>query len=79
MKNINLETLEQDEGIITELLRKYNNAVWENQEGQRAHFDNQPKIVQMCMRDVTVGLTVAMEAVKKLIEMGVIEDESRNY
>ena len=74
MKHINLKTLVQDGNTITELLRKYNNAVWEPQEGQKAHFDNQPKIVQMCVRDVTVGLTVAIAAVKKLIEMGVIEE-----
>lgn len=74
MKNINNETLEQDEQTLVDLVCKYNDAIWENQEGQKGHFDNQPKIVQMLMRDVNVGLVIALEAIKKLGDVGVIEE-----
>ena len=75
MKNINKDTIQQDKETLAYMISKYNDAVWERQEGQPAHFDNQPKIVQLVMRDVVVGLNVALEAIKKLDEIGVIEDD----
>jgi len=40
MKGITKEVIEQDYKTIKEMLAKYSNAVYENQEGQPAHFDN---------------------------------------
>ena len=74
MKNITNEFIEKDISTVAELLDRYNGAIWENQEGQKAHFDNQPKIVRLAMTDVRTGLCVAIEAMKKLREMRVIED-----
>ena len=49
-----------------------------NQEEQAAHFDNQPKSVKLAMRDVCTGLHVALEAMRKLREIKVLEDEEDN-
>ena len=40
MKNITKESIKQDLQIINDMLHKYNEAIYENQEGQSAHFDN---------------------------------------
>lgn len=75
MKNITNKSVKEDIDVIIELLCRYRNAIWENQEGQPAHFDNQPKIVKLAMVDVRTGLCIALEAMKKLRDVEVLEDE----
>ena len=74
MKEITNKSLAEDEKIIANLLDKYHDAIWENQEGQGAHFDNQPKLVKLAMGDVRAGLNVVHEALRMLIELEVKED-----
>lgn len=78
MKNITNKSIKEDINVICELLCRYRDAIWENQEGQPAHFDNQPKIVKLAMTDVRTGLCIALEAMKKLREVEVFEDEEDN-
>lgn len=74
MKGITNKSLAEDKKIIANLLEKYHAAIWESQEGQGAHFDNQPKLVKLAMGDVRAGLNVAYEALRMLNELGVKED-----
>lgn len=78
MKNITNKSIKEDISVICNLLDKYNNAIWEPQESQKAHFDNQHKVVKLAMVDVRTGLCIALEAMKKLREIGVLEDEEGN-
>ena len=78
MKNITNKSVKEDINVIRELLYRYQDAIWENQEGQPAHFDNQPKIVKLAMADVRIGLWIALEAMKKLRDVEVLEDEKDN-
>lgn len=78
MKNITNKSFKEDIGVICNLLDKYNNAIWEPQEGQKAHFDNQHKLVKLAMTDVRTGLCVALQAMKKLRDVEVLEDEEDN-
>jgi hypothetical protein len=55
MKNITNQSVKEDINVIINLLCRYKDAIWENQEGQPAHFDNQPKIVKLAMADVRTG------------------------
>lgn len=66
MKNITNQSVKEDINVIIELLCRYRDAIWENQEGQPAHFDNQPEIVRLAMVDVRTGLCIALEAMKNL-------------
>lgn len=74
MKNITNQSVKEDIDVIIELLCKYQDAIWENQEGQPAHFDNQHKIVKLAMTGVRTGLYIVLEAMKKLRDVGVLED-----
>ena len=74
MKNITNQSVKEDINVIIELLCRYQDAIWENQEGQQAHFDNQSKIVKLAMTGVRTGLCIALEAMKKLKQVKVIED-----
>ena len=47
MKNITKKSIEQDLSIILDMFYKYNEAIYESQEGQPAHFDNQNQIMQI--------------------------------
>lgn len=78
MKNITNKSIKEDINVIINLLCRYRDAIWENQEGQPAHFDNQPKIVKLAMVDVRTGLCIALEAMKKLRDIEVFEDEEDN-
>ena len=78
MKNITNKSVKEDINVICNLLCRYQDAIWENQEGQPAHFDNQPKIVKLTMVDVRTGLYIALEAMKKLRDVEVFEDEDDN-
>ena len=74
MKGITNKSLAEDKEIIGNLLDKYHAAIWERQEGQGAHFDNQHKLVKLVIGDVRAGLNVAYEALRILIDFGVEED-----
>lgn len=74
MVGITRRTLKEDYELLSELRDRYQNAIWEGQEGQPAHFDNQHKIVKMAMCDVRTGLNLAVMALHMLNDMGVIED-----
>lgn len=75
MKGITNKGIEKDKDVIIDMLCKYNDAVWEPQEGQPAHYDNQPKIVRLAMRDVQCGLTVALTALRHLSSLGDIKED----
>ena len=47
MKNITKKSIEQDLSIILDMFYKYNEAIYESQEGQPAHFDNQSKLCKL--------------------------------
>jgi len=66
MKNITNTQIEKDYQVILEMLNRYKEAIWEGQMGQAAHYDNQPKIVQIAMTDVRTGLRIALEALEQL-------------
>ena len=74
MKNITKESIEQDAMIIQDMVFKYHEAIYENQEGQPAHFDNQSKSCRLLIGDVRCGLTVARDALINLSEIAIIED-----
>lgn len=77
MKNITNKSVKEDINVIRELFCRYQDAIWENQEGQPAHFNNQPKIVKLTMADVRTGLCIALEAMKKLRDVKVLEDDNQ--
>lgn len=74
MKGITNKSLAEDKKIIANLIEKYHAAIWESQEGQGAHFDNQHKLVKLAMGDVRTGLNVAYEALRILTDFEVEED-----
>lgn len=74
MKNITKETIEQDLKIIQDMVFKYNEAIYESQEGQPAHFDNQSKLCRLCMGDIRCGLFIARESLICLSRIEIIED-----
>lgn len=74
MKNITKLSIHKDIDTIYKLVEKFNNAIWENQEGQIAHFDNQHKMVKICIEDTRVGLNIALMALKRLEDLPFTED-----
>ena len=74
MKNITKESIEQDLKIIQDMVFKYKKAIYENQEGQPAHFDNQSKLCRICMGDIRCGLVIARDALNFLSGIEIIED-----
>jgi len=76
MKNITKESLRDDLKLITELFEKYSGAIYEAQEGQPAHYDNQPKLIKLTIGDIRCGLYITREALFKLNEINnnLIED-----
>lgn len=74
MKNITNTSLKEDLELIRELRSKYTDAIWESQDGQSAHFDNQQKLVKICMGDIRCGLILTENALYKLVDIGVKED-----
>ena len=76
MKNITIETLQQDLATIANMFEKYTEAVYELQEGQPAHYDNQPKLIRLAIEDVRCGLSITKNALKMLNEVNdnLIED-----
>ncbi len=74
MKNITKESIEQDLKIIQDMVFKYKEAIYESQEGQPTHFDNQSKLCRLCIGDVRCGLIIAMGALNFLSGIEIIED-----
>lgn len=74
MKNITKKSVIDDFATLGELSHKYQEAIWENQETQPAHFDNQSKDVRLIMSQIKVGLSVALTGLEWLTKMDIIED-----
>lgn len=74
MKGITKEVVKQDFKTIHDMVLKYKTAIYENQEGQPAHFDNQSKLCRLLMGDIRCGLTIAENALNFLREIEIIED-----
>lgn len=74
MKNITKKSIEQDLIIILDMFYKYSEAIYESQEGQPAHFDNQSKLCKLCIGDIRCGLNIAKEALTLLSRIEVEED-----
>lgn len=74
MKNITKESIEQDLKIIQDMVFKYKEAIYENQEGQPAHFDNQSKLCRLLIGDIRCGLIIARDALNYLSGIEIIED-----
>ena len=74
MKNITKKSIEQDLKIIQDMVFKYKEAIYENQEGQPAHFDNQSKLCRLCIGDIRCGLMIVRDALNCLSEIEIIED-----
>lgn len=74
MKGITKEIVEQDFKTIQDILWRYKEAIYENQEGQPAHFDNQSKLCRLMMGDIRCGLTIARDALSYMKEIEIIED-----
>lgn len=66
MERIDRNTIQKDLEVIRELTQKYSNAIYERQDGQKGHFDNQPKLVQIAIINARSGLQMAMEALVML-------------
>lgn len=74
MKNITKKGIDKDTIILSELLHKYSDAIYEPQEGQNAHYDNQIKLVRIAMIDLRTGLYLAKEALNVLSTNDILED-----
>lgn len=74
MKNITKKSIERDLNTIQQLCWKYTEAIFEKQEQQPAHFDNQFKCVRLTMGNVYCGLLVARDALTYLSGMNILED-----
>ena len=74
MKNITKESIEQGLKIIQNMVFKYKETIYESQEGQPAHFDNQSKLCRLCMGDIRCGLIIARDALNCLSGIEIIED-----
>ena len=74
MEGITNRRLAQDLESIRGMLKDYSEAIWCRQEGSPADYDHQMKLVRLAMCDVRTGLFLAQEALRKLTEVGVIED-----
>jgi len=74
MKGITNEKVLKDLELISNLLKDYNEAIWEGQCAQPAHFDNQQKIIRLCIGDVRCGLVIAKQALDRLSQCEIIED-----
>lgn len=74
MKNITKKSIEEDYEQISNLFEKYSDAIWENQEAQKAHYDNQSKLVRVSIGDVRCGLDIVKRALFTLSKLTLIED-----
>ena len=74
MKGITKESIEKDFKVIQDMAYKYKEAIYENQEGQPAHFDNQSKLCRLLIGDIRCGLIIARDALNYLSGIEIIED-----
>ena len=74
MKGITKESIEKDFKVIQDMVYKYKEAIYENQEGQPAHFDNQSKLCRLLIGDIRCGLIIARDALNYLSGIEIIED-----
>lgn len=74
MKGITKEVIEQDFKVIQEMVNRYKEAIYENQEGQPAHFDNQSKLCRLLIGDIRCGLSITRDALNYLSGIEIIED-----
>lgn len=77
MKNITRKSLEKDHHIIGKLVEKYANAIHEEQNDKKGHYDNQTKEVRIAMNHINFGLFNAFRALCFLNNSleDIIEDE----
>lgn len=75
MKGITKEGVKKDMALVRALFQKYSDAIWEEQTPNSAHFDQQQKLVKICMCDIRQGLFNASESLRKLDEIGFVEEE----
>lgn len=66
---ISKEEMQKDLMTVFEMQKKYHAAVWEPQEGQVDHFDNQPKIAKVALIDARMALSIAEEAISKALQV----------
>jgi hypothetical protein len=78
MKDITRKSIAEDMEVIRNLFHKYSEAVYENQEGQEDHFDNQPKQIRLAIGDLRCGLMIANYALDMINQINdhLIEPES---
>ena len=69
MKNISKVTFENDLKIIDDMFKKYSDAIYEKQDGQVDHYDNQPKLIKLALEDVRCGLTIVKYALTMLTDV----------
>lgn len=74
MKGITKEVIEQDFKTIQDMVNRYKEAIYENQEGQVAHFDNQSKFCRLLIGDIRCGLSITRDALNYLSGIEIIED-----
>lgn len=74
MKGITKEAIEQDFKVIQDMVNRYKEAIYENQEGQPAHFDNQSKLCRLLICDIRCGLSITRDALNYLSGIEIIED-----
>ena len=74
MKGITKESIEQDFKVIQDMVNRYKEAIYENQEGQHAHFDNQSKLCRLLIGDIRCGLSITRDALNYLSGIEIIED-----
>lgn len=74
MKNITKKSIERDLNIIQQMCSKYTEAIFEKQEHQPAHFDNQFKCVRFAMVNIHCGLLVVKNALTYLLGTQLLED-----
>lgn len=64
---MDITEIKDDFDIINGMLRKYNGFIWENQEGQASHYDNQSKSTRLAVADIRTGLFIAKMAMNNII------------
>ena len=77
MKGFTKETFQKDYDIISKMFDRYSQAIYEAQEGQPGHYDNQPKLVRLTMSDIRCGLHLALNALNFIKEADVLEDKKK--
>lgn len=69
---MDITEIKNDFNVITEMLRKYNSFIWENQEGQASHYDSQPKNTRLALADIRTGLFITKMAMNNIIDNNAI-------